>query len=186
MVSEKEEDAVLNRRAAWVLVGVGLRLPAMVQAQTMISVGDCRTAPGTTVTVPVDVIAQSPLAALNVRLRFDPALLSLAGVSGGALLSPSHEVHYSTPADGKVNIVVYAPAGAAPFTASSGTAVVLTFAPGPRAGIGNVTEIRFDVGTTPRLPSSDLSDLTGASVPHTADAGLVVFITTARNWPLYE
>jgi hypothetical protein len=99
----------------------------------VLSIDSLRTAPSTTVTVPIDVTAASPLAALNVRLRYDPTFLTLAGVSNGALLSSSHEVHYSTPDYGQLNIVVYSPTGATPFTASSGTVVALTFAPSARA-----------------------------------------------------
>lgn len=177
---------MLSRLAAWALMGVVLWLPAMAGAQTMISVGNCRTAPGTTITVPVEVTAASPPAALNVRLRYDPTFLTLAGMSNGALLSPAHKVHYSTPANGQVNIVVYAPIGATPFTASSGTVVALTFASSTRAPIGHVTEIVYDSGGFRPLVSSDLSDVAGASVPHTPTTGLVSFITMVRNWPLYE
>jgi hypothetical protein len=182
----KEEDTMPSGLSAWALTGVVFLLPAMAEAQTMISAGNCRTAPGTTITVPVDVTAVSPLAALNLRLRFDPVFLTVAGISDGPLLSASHEVHYSTPADGLVCIVVYSPIGATPFTASSGTAVTLTFAPSRQAQIGHFTEIAYDSLGLPRLVSSDLSDLAGASVPHTQVTGLVSFITTVRNWPLYE
>jgi hypothetical protein len=152
----------------------------------LLSIESVRTAPGTTITVPVDVKAASPLAALSVRLRYDPTFLTLAGVSNGTLLSPSHELHYSAPDYGQLNIVVYSPTGATPFTASSGTVMLLNFAPSAQTRIGHVTEIGFDANASIRLVSSDLSDLSGASVPHTAATGLVSFITTARHWPLYE
>lgn len=177
---------MLKRRAAWVLVGVVFGLPATAEAQTMIAVRSCRTAPGTTITVPVEVTAASPLAALNVRLRFDPSVLTFVGISGAALLSPSHEVFYATPGDGHINVVVYSSTGATPFTASSGTAVALTFVSKERSQVGDVTDIVFDSGGSLRLVSSDLSDLSGASVPHTQTIGRICFITTVRNWQLYE
>jgi hypothetical protein len=186
----QEEDVMVRGWFFWVLIGLWLLCSSLARCQqARIGVGDCLGAPATTITVPIEVSSATPLTALNVRLRFDPSVLTFAGLARGPLPTPEHMLYYQPlpgGGEGWLNVVVYAPAGAPAFRSLSGTVAELTFAVSPEARVPSATFIVFETDGSALMPASDLSDLAGASVPHRHAYGRVSFVTTARNWSLYE
>jgi len=178
-----------RRSPLWVLLVLWLWFPPLARGQQpLVSIGSCRGAPGTTVTVPVTISVGVPVTAMNARLRFDPSLLTFTGISRGSLLTASHGLFYATPAgaEGQLHVVVHAAAGAPEFSSRSGTVFDLRFAISPGVQVPSFTNIVFETGGSTWLPASDLSGLTGASVSHGRANGRVIFSTMARNWPLYD
>ena len=148
------------------LIGMGLSWASSGNSQTVVAIGVGSLGTSLEATVPVRIAGTTPLTALNIRLRFDPAVLTLVRVGRGPMLAPTHQLYYLAPpgAGGQLNIVTYSPIRA-PFTAPSGTVVELIFR-ARRAPAGSSSQIMFDAPSPSRLPSSDLSDAEGRSISH--------------------
>jgi hypothetical protein len=158
--------------------------------QVAIDVGEASAPPGKMVRVPVTLAAPTQTTALNLRLRYDPSVLTPLSVGKGPLLTGAHVVPYRVPPEipGRFNVVVYPLLGGIPFTGNSGTVVELLFEIGPTVVPGTSTEITFAPLVFSDLPSSDLSDLSGNSLAHQRTDGRVTVtdpVNRAGHWPLY-
>ena len=161
-------------------------LCAVPSAQT-IAVGSGSGMRGGAVSVPVSLAGSADYTAALVRVQYDPAILESASAVAGPLASAGHVIDYHSPAAGRLNVTVYADSGMPAFTAQSGTLLTLNFRIKRSATPGD-SAITFATSGTPGLPSSDLTDTTGAVANPTATPGSVsVGGTAAReSWMLYR
>ncbi|NQU44831.1 VCBS repeat-containing protein, partial [bacterium] len=112
-------------RRGWILLAIANA--ASAGWCNSVSIGETAGYPGKTVSLPVVIDTSAPCAGLNLWLEYDSGILGSPGVFPGEILTGAHEVLFSSPEAGKLNIVVVDPSGASTFSALSGTALYLTF-----------------------------------------------------------
>jgi len=155
-------------------------------AQT-IAVGNGWGVQGETASVPVTLTASADYTAVLARLEYDATALVNPSAAGGPLLAAAHALDFHSPQPGRVNVAVYPDSGMPAFTAQTGVLFTLSFDILPTARLGQ-SAIGFTTAGTPALPTSDLTDTTGAVALHQTRPGWVLVrgATTVRPWMLYE
>jgi hypothetical protein len=157
---------------------------------TTIDIGDAIGHRTGDVWVPVEISADTDIAGVNLRIEYDPGILTLDTIlPQKPPLGNEHLVLWHSPEPGKLNAVVYAPAGPAVLARQPETLLFLLF--NIQADVPDTTtstDIAFAaaVAGPPGLPGSGLSDSLGNSVPHAADGGSVQIETAAGLWDKYE
>jgi len=134
-----------------------------------------------TVMVPVSITSDGGVGGINLRITYDPAILTLPSVQAGPLMTASHVAESHSPTPGQLNVLAYAPNTPAAFSANSGQVLYLVFEVDAGVTPGVVTQLNLtgSIGGTPSIPSSGLSALGGSAIGHTASGGSVTAVIDA-------
>jgi hypothetical protein len=139
---------------------------------TSLAIEHDSTAPGGVVFVPVSIFAATDVAGINLRVEYDPAILSSPTVVRGMLLADSHLLWSNSPAPGRFDVMACS-TDTFPLADRAGTVLYLGFAVDEFAAEG-LYPISFAADGTLGLPASGVSDMAGIRISHTAEPGSVV------------
>jgi len=110
-------------RFAALVLAWSLLSPSLVSAERSLVVGTVQSSPGSSTTVPVTFTNDGTVVGLQFDLSYDPAVLSLTGISGGGVVV-DHIIESNVVIAGQLRIVVHSPTNA---SLGSGTLLSLGF-----------------------------------------------------------
>ncbi len=142
----------------------------------MISLGSAVGKPGDSVTLTVDVSADTDLAGVNIRISYDTNIFTSPSIlRNGDILEATHVLDFHSPETGRLDVVAYAPAGTPVFKARTGQAFSIVLQIQPTASTG-VYPLSFSQAGPVFLASSGLSDAGGVSLVHQQNAGTITVV----------